>query len=270
MRAGPFDAAKSTRSSRRGLGDPPREPACIARDARRARAEAAASAARALLGISAHEEHSSILEARARFDWDRLYATEREDDLPWTEHALDADIERALARLPLRALRIADIGAGLGTQAAALAARGHSVTAFDGSRVAIAGARERCSGLDVKLCVGDVTRWTERERYDLAIDRGCFHELAPHERPLYVDAVARALVGGGWLILKCFRDGRRVPLGSRGVGVDELWRCFARSFVVLAIDGALFAGRDDERYDARLCTLRRRDRIAPRSGDREV
>ncbi|RJQ75148.1 class I SAM-dependent methyltransferase [Pseudonocardiaceae bacterium YIM PH 21723] len=102
---------------------------------------------------------------------------------------------------------VLDIGCGLGDNAVFLAGRGHSVTAIDGSSVAIEQARQRAAGSDIEFAVADATRLTGYEdRFDSVLDSALFHALDQQLRPLYAAALHRATRPGARLSMLCFSD----------------------------------------------------------------
>lgn len=101
--------------------------------------------------------------------------------------------------------RAVDLYSGVGLFAGALAERGWSVTAVEGSRSAVADARVNLDGLDVRCIRCDVTRWS------------------PSQAQLVI------------------ADPSRIGLGSRGVGV--IAKTGARRVVLISCD-AMSLGRD--------------------------
>ncbi|MFJ9691965.1 class I SAM-dependent methyltransferase [Kitasatospora sp. NPDC101183] len=158
--------------------------------------------------------------------WDGFYA-DREKPVPFfvakPDESLVGYVERELVA-PGRAL---DLGCGSGRNALYLAARGFAVDAVDLSPVAVAWARERAreAAADVRLLCGDAFALPEGELsgpYDLVVDSGCFHHLAPHRRISYLALLERVLAPGGHLALTCFAAGER-GMGSERADA-ELYR----------------------------------------------
>jgi SAM-dependent methyltransferase len=118
--------------------------------------------------------------------------------------------------------RVLELGSGHGRNAVFLAGRGWSVDAVDFSSEAIEWAAERAeaSGVAVNFQSCDIFDATFAEgAYDLVYDSGCFHHLAPHRRPHYVELVRRALKPGGHFGLVCFR-----PEGGGGYTDREVYQ----------------------------------------------
>lgn len=151
----------------------------------------------------------AFLESRNGY-WDGFYA-DRAKPCPFFVDVPDESlVEWSGALVPGRAL---DLGCGNGRNAAFLARQGWSVDAVDLSSTALAWARERTAGLDVRFQQCSVfDARVEVGAYDLVYDSGLFHHLPPHRRPDHVALVTRALAPGGRLGLVCFR-----PEGGSGL-----------------------------------------------------
>jgi SAM-dependent methyltransferase len=94
-----------------------------------------------------------------------------------------------------------DVGCGLGTETAHLAAAGWQVVGIDLSLTAL--ARAAAAHGQVAFMRADVRRLPfAGGRFDAAVDRGCFHYLAAADRPRYSDELRRVLRPGGKLLLR--------------------------------------------------------------------
>jgi SAM-dependent methyltransferase len=94
-----------------------------------------------------------------------------------------------------------DAGCGLGAEAAHLHRAGWRVVGVDLSAVAVAAAAQRNPGpcyLRADLRCLPLRSWS----FDASLDRGCFHYLAPDERPRYAAELRRVLRPGGKLLLR--------------------------------------------------------------------
>ena len=97
--------------------------------------------------------------------------------------------------------RALDVGCGLGGEAGYLAAAGWQVAGIDLSQVALARAAAGHDG--AAFMRADVRRLPfHRHCFDAALDRGCFHYLAPQDRPRYADELRRVLRPGAGLLLR--------------------------------------------------------------------
>jgi len=97
--------------------------------------------------------------------------------------------------------RALDMRCGLGTEAGRLALTGWRVTGIDLSQTAL--ARAAAAHAQVAFVRADM-RWLPfaGHCFDAAVDRGCFHYLAPGDRPRYSDELRRVLRPGGKLLLR--------------------------------------------------------------------
>ncbi|MFI5287186.1 MAG: class I SAM-dependent methyltransferase [Candidatus Dormibacteria bacterium] len=97
--------------------------------------------------------------------------------------------------------RVLDLGCGLGTEAAFLADRGFDVCGIDLSEVAVDRAAAAHPGL--RWVVGDVRTLPFSDgSFDVLIDRGMFHYLAPEDRGTYALEAKRVLTPQGRLLLR--------------------------------------------------------------------
>jgi SAM-dependent methyltransferase len=113
--------------------------------------------------------------------------------------------------------RVLDLGCGLGIEVAALADRGFQAVGIDISPVAIERAQRSHPG--VEFVVGDVLELPfEDGSFDVIIDRGCFHYMAPGDRSRYEAEAWRVLRPGGRFLLRACLSSNGVPNGmSAGI-----------------------------------------------------
>lgn len=184
--------------------------------------------------------------------------------LPWDSGVpppeLVAVVEGPRALRPGRAL---DLGCGSGTNVVYLAQHGWDVTGVDDAGGAIARARRRAEASSVRprLVRGSVTRLTRlglAEGFDLLFDLGCYHSLAPDQRPAYVAGTTRLAAPGALFLLFGFAPGAWGwgPLRN-SVTADELRSRFEGWEL-------LEERRGSGRFEASWYTLRRgTGRVAP-------
>jgi SAM-dependent methyltransferase len=137
--------------------------------------------------------------------WDAFYA-DRDKPVPFFVAKPDENLVSYLDRGLLKPGRALDLGCGPGRNALHLAASGFTVDAVDLSATAIAWAKERANGADIRFRCGDAFE-LDLGTYDLIYDSGCFHHLAPHRRVSYLDLVDRCLAPGGHLGFTGFAAG---------------------------------------------------------------
>jgi SAM-dependent methyltransferase len=111
--------------------------------------------------------------------------------------------------------RILDIGCGPGTHASMMQEKGFAVTAWDASPDFVAMARGK--GLDTHLRT--FASLTETEAFDAIWCSFSLLHTPKAEHPAHIEAMAKALVPGGWLFLG-------LKLGE-GEGRDALGRFYS-------------------------------------------
>jgi SAM-dependent methyltransferase len=117
-----------------------------------------------------------------------------------------------------------DLGCGTGTNVAYLARHGWHATGVEADHQAVEVAERRMLGeTNARVLRGDVTRLDELaldEAFDLALDIGCFHSIAPTRREAYARGVAERTNVGATLFVFAFalttRPVRFAP-GTRAV-----------------------------------------------------
>jgi SAM-dependent methyltransferase len=126
---------------------------------------------------------------------------------------------------------VLDVGCGLGTEAGYLASAGWRAVGIDLSEAAI--ARAAAGHDDAAFLRANARRLPFHPHcFDAAIDRGCFHYLAPDDRLSYAGELRRVLRPGGKFLL-------RASLRTAG----------ARNDMDEAVIGRTFAGWQIERME---------------------
>lgn len=172
-------------------------------------------------------------EAAERARWDRFFA-DRARPCPFFHAGPDEHLAAAFAppgagpapdgvRLPPTGVAL-DLGCGAGRHAVFLARQGWRVVAVDLSPVALAWADERvrAAGVADRVALQQAALRAlvlPAGGFDLVVDAGCFHHLAPHRRAGHVAAVARWLRPGGWLCLSAF-----TPEGGSGLDDRQVYQ----------------------------------------------
>jgi SAM-dependent methyltransferase len=138
-------------------------------------------------------------------------------------------IEGAAALHPGRAL---DLGCGTGTNVAYLAEHGWEATGVEADPRALDAAERRLRNVPQGLVLrGDVTRLDAlalEGPFDLALDIGCFHSVAPGRRDAYARGVAERTAPAACLFVFAFA--RRPGLVPIGVTAREMRDRFAPWF----------------------------------------
>ncbi len=193
---------------------------------------------------------------RSGQEWDQVYASERAEALPWYTDRVDDDLLASFERLAPKQAFVLDIGTGLGTMAAAAAEREHRVVAIDVSRRALDEAQRRTPDLPVVWLEDDITNTNLRRRFDVAVDRGCLHLLAPDAAARYAASVAALLAPGGWLVLKTHASEERDRHGTTPHTRESLELLLGSAFEVVEEHASTFPG-PAQAPAARLFVLRR-------------
>jgi SAM-dependent methyltransferase len=125
-----------------------------------------------------------------------------------------------------------DMGCGTGTNVAYLADRGWTATGVEADRRAVAAAERRVlTSPGARVFRGDVTRLDALAvdgPFDLVLDIGCFHSIAPGRRDAYAHGVATRTTPGATLFVFAFA--RRPGLVPIGVTPREMRDRFAPWF----------------------------------------
>jgi len=142
--------------------------------------------------------------------FDRLYkSAETYADLPWHEPEPPELLVRALDQRA-QAGRALDIGCGAGNYSLYMAQRGYAVTALDFMPQAVAMVKQRAAeeGCDIEAEQGDIKTWAATEPFDVILDVGCLHSLAPRDRQPYVAQINKLLApGGDFILIHCGKRG---------------------------------------------------------------
>jgi 2-polyprenyl-3-methyl-5-hydroxy-6-metoxy-1,4-benzoquinol methylase len=192
--------------------------------------------------------------------WDDIYRQLEVEEMPWFNPRLDHDIVNALSSHNIVKGNVLDIGTGPGTQAIDLAKRRFKVTAIDISKTAIHKAAERAKkeGIKVNFLSADILNNTLGERFNLVIDRGCFHVIDPTRRAKYVRIVHDLIKAGGYLFLKCFSLKEPPGRGPYRFKPKEITELFEPLFKVGMITESSFKGALPRAPKALFCIMQKR------------
>lgn len=119
--------------------------------------------------------------------YQRLYrSAKKPEDLPWHREEIPEALGKALSQ-GVNPKGVLDLGCGVGTFSIAMAKQGHHLTAVDFMPEALRMAEQRAKavGVNIQFEQADVLTWNSPKRFDLVFDSGCFHSVAPHERPQF-------------------------------------------------------------------------------------
>lgn len=147
----------------------------------------------------------------ARDFWDGAYR-DGSFEGQWDYAVPSPELVGALAVMGLpTGSEVLDVGTGGGRDSIYLAQHGFVVSAIDASAAAIDVARQRASLAEVQVfwVVGDVLEMPFASgRFDLVVDRCCFHHVREEDRPRYGREVFRVMKPGARFLLRGARESR--------------------------------------------------------------
>lgn len=152
---------------------------------------------------------------------------------PWDTGTTPPEVVRLVQSGELTPGCAVDLGCGTGLNAIFLIRHGWQVVGVDSAPLAIRRARQRAAqeapALRQQACfmVADVTNWRWAGiRYDLALDIGCLHSLAPAEQESYAMYLTRHTKPGAHFLLYARGarrlDGKATPFGLDPPAVEAL------------------------------------------------
>jgi len=163
--------------------------------------------------------------ARKRQYWERAWG--RDDYAPpWLGRGVAAEVIDAVRDgwFP-RGGAALDIGCGQGEMVHWLAEQGYEAVGVDISEAAVARARSLASGRAefrrADICARTSAAAIERARYNVLIDRGCFHQIAEDDDAAYRDAVIRAAAPNARFILLMMTTRGVAPDDARAIAADR-------------------------------------------------
>ena len=194
--------------------------------------------------------------SRAR-DWEEVYKNNRVDELPWFRKKLDRDFKNELADRRIRKGDVLDLGTGPGTQALELVKLGFNVTGTDISKSAILEAKKLSD--DINFIVDDILGTKLKKKFDLILDRGCFHTIEPGDRKIYLKNIKNLLNKNGLLFLKCFSDKEpETGVGPYRISKLMINSIFEKDFKIEKIIHTEFKGKRKPNPKALFAVIRKK------------
>lgn len=190
--------------------------------------------------------------------WEAFYQQHTLEFMPWFNPELDADLKAMLDKLGLHSGSALDVGTGPGTQAVHLAALGFDVTATDIATAAISKAQDKAGeqGRVIDWRVDDILDTHLDRQFDLVFDRGCFHVLAPEQRPAYLRSIGKLLKPGGYLFLKCMSHLQPGEQGPYRFTPEQIRSIFGSHLAILSISETVYQGTFEPNPQALFCVMR--------------
>lgn len=151
--------------------------------------------------------------AQRRLQWDLPYQTGVET--VWDTGHASTELKRMVESGQIKPCRTVEIGCGIGSDAIYLASRGFDVTAIDIAPTAldIAARKAEQAGVQVTWLLADILNPPVLEPFDVAYDRGCYHEVRRHDPKAYVAAVK-----------KLTHDRSKILILAGNANKDTYWR----------------------------------------------
>jgi 2-polyprenyl-3-methyl-5-hydroxy-6-metoxy-1,4-benzoquinol methylase len=127
---------------------------------------------------------------------------------------------------------VLDIGCGAGNYSLYMAGRGYAVTAIDFMPQAVEITRRRAAeaGCDIDVVEADLRTWVTDKHFDVILDVGCLHSLAPRDRSVYREQLLHWLAPDGDFVLTHWHSRGwwdRWPIGPRRVDRRDVEQFFA-------------------------------------------
>lgn len=197
-------------------------------------------------------------------DWSTCYSKPTYQQLPWYYPGLDPDLFNTLARLNIVGGAFLDLGTGTGTQAIELSRRGFDVVGTDISETALTLARDHAMREEMPvsfLLDNIVSTRINKNRFDYAFDRGCFHILAPAQRQQYITNLHTIIKRRGVVFLKCFSSSEPKTDGPYRFSEAELRELFTPHFELSSCTETTFQGTLNPAPQALFCVLKKQARV---------
>ncbi len=192
--------------------------------------------------------------------WEHTYGEWKIEEMPWYYPDLDPDLARALKERNIRLGRFLDLGAGVGTQAIALAKMGFEVTATDISEKAVGLAKVRAEQEQVVIDFrqDDILDTGLDGEFDYIFDKGCFHVMSAEQRDEYVGIVYQLLELDGYLFLECYSHKQEGTQGPNRLSPEQIEGHFAPCFTIESISETVFHRVQEPLPKALFCVMRKR------------
>lgn len=177
-------------------------------------------------------------------DWQELYKEKDVSEMPWFYKNLDPDFEEALKLYGLESGSFLDLGTGPATQALEMARRNFSVSGVDLSQAAIDLAQEKAQSenLTIDFFQDDILNSKLHLKFDIILDRGCFHCLDPDDREAYVSKLFSLMKDKSFFFLKCFSYKESREEGPYRFSPEEISQIFSNKFSIRSIKETVYQG----------------------------
>lgn len=204
--------------------------------------------ARAGLAVAPHDAAS----------WEAFHRRVPEAEQAWVGAEPDPTVMRLIEAHARPGSSLWDVGTGHGAIAIAAAAHGHHVVATDLSGTALARARARAADAKIVWVRDDVTSSALATEFDVVVDRGTLHTLAPGLRAAYAAQITTRTRPGSIAILTVHTPPSDARVHSHPMSSTEVAALFGERFELLESVSGTFGGALSPAPACATCVLRRR------------
>lgn len=165
-------------------------------------------------------------------EWDDIYKKLNLTQIPWHSSQPDRYLVRLINDKKIRKGTVLDLCSGDGTNSIYLASKGFKVVGVDISPTAVKIAKERCLKRNVQCTylIGDVLKLELDQKFDLVLDRGCFHHIPRKYKPKYANLIFNSLKSRGKFYLLCFSD--KNPPNDKNLSKQDIHKYFSETFSI--------------------------------------
>lgn len=186
-----------------------------------------------------------------------------EGNTPWVHTNPDFNLVDMVENWPINPCKALDMGCGTGVEAIWLAENNFSVTAIDGSPIAIDLAKNQIDNSEIdcsfKVCdfindeIGDTN-------FDFVFDRGFFHTFdSDTERKIVSEKVSKLLKKRGlWLTLMGSADAPPRESGPPMRSASEIISAVEPYFKILTLTVSFFGNDEGDPAKIWVCLMRKR------------
>jgi cyclopropane fatty-acyl-phospholipid synthase-like methyltransferase len=180
-------------------------------------------------------------------EWDDIYKKINLAQIPWHSSQPDRYLVSLINENKIRKGTVLDLCSGDGTNSIYLASKGFKVVGVDISPTAVKIAKERCLKRNVQCTylIGDVLKLKLDQKFDLVLDRGCFHHIPRKYKPKYIKLVYNSLKNKGKFYLLCFSD--KNPPNEKNLSEEDIQKYFSETFTILFIKDSTHSESSSQR-----------------------
>ena len=196
-------------------------------------------------------------------EWEQYYQNEQDKSekySAWFYPELDPDVEKSLKTFNLSTGSVLDIGAGLGTQAIALAQRGFQVTATEVSSTAVEKGKRKALDLGLNNLAWEQDNILQShlaQQFDLVLDRGCFHLKKVYPKEDYVSSVHNLIKSQGYLFLKCLSYKEKKESRPERFTPEKIREIFRSNFTIISIEDSVMHSTLERAVQSLWCVMQK-------------